>query len=199
MVFRQHKLFWGSSYDRGLDMVLKLWPEIRKAVPDAELHCCYGWNLFNAFFNDNPERMAWMDKMNKLMEMPGITHHGRVGRKELARIRQDCGIWFYPTYFTEINCITALQCQEDGVVPVVTNFAALKETVGSGTKIDGDIYLDEVQDAALKAVAEMMTNKELWEKESIKAQEFAKDYTWLRIAAQWEAVFDEDRVRTTKK
>lgn len=199
MVSRQHKLFWGSSYDRGLDMVLKMWPEIRKAVPDAELHVCYGWNLFNAFFNDNPERMQWMDKMNKLMEMPGITHHGRLGKEELAKVRKSCGIWFYPTYFTEINCITALQCQEDGLVPVVTNFAALKETVGAGIKVDGDIYMAETQENILADLIAMMGNKELWEQESAKAQQFAKDFSWDKISSQWEAVFHENELRRDGK
>lgn len=188
---RQHKLFWGSSYDRGLDIVLKLWPEILKTVPDAELHICYGWNLFEAVFNDNPERMAWKDKMDKLMTQKGVTHHGRLGKKELDKVRKACGIWFYPTFFQEINCITALQCQNDGVVPVVTNFAALKETVGSGIKVDGDIYLKETQEKILKELLEMMTNEELWEKESRKAKRFAKRYSWDNIAAEWYKHFDD--------
>jgi len=141
----KHKLFYGSSYDRGLDILLGMWPRIIEDYPDTELHVCYGWNLFDVAFANNPERMAWKDRMNELMKQKGITHHGRLGKKELKKVRENCTIWAYPTYFAEINCITALDCQSDGVVPVTMDDFALSETVGSGIKVKGDIYDKETQ------------------------------------------------------
>ena len=187
---RHHKLFWGSSYDRGLQHLLKMWPEIKKAYPDATLDVCYGWNLFLTAYRDNAERMAWMKRMGEMMKQPRITHHGRVGKEELKEIRSKCGIWSYPTDFTEINCITALEAQADGLVPVVINYAALKETVGSGIKIDGDIYDKETQQKYLKELLALMGNKERWKKESKKAQKFAQKFSWDRIADLWLKHFD---------
>ena len=132
MAFRQHKLFWGSSYDRGLDNLLYMWPDIKKAYPDAELHCCYGWKLFDMLARTNPERRQWKASVEIMMQHPGVIHHGRLGKEELAKVRKECGIWAYPTYFTEINCITALDCMRDGVVPVTMDLAALSEVVGAG-------------------------------------------------------------------
>ena len=43
---KHHKLWWQSSYDRGLDILLYLWPDIKQAYPDAELGVAYGWDLF---------------------------------------------------------------------------------------------------------------------------------------------------------
>lgn len=182
---RQHKLFYGSSYDRGLDILLFIWPDIKKAYPDAELHVCYGWELFNKIAGNNPERMQWKKSVESMMSQEGVIHHGRVGQRELAKIRESCGIWAYPTYFTEINCITALEAQADGLVPVTMTLAALSETVGAGVKIEGDIRNYEVQEQYLKALLEIMEDAEKWQGESEKAKEFAKNYTWDKIANLW--------------
>lgn len=186
---RQHKLFYGSSYDRGLIHLLNLWPKIIEKYPDATLDICYGWSLFLRFYADNPERMAWKERMDKLMTQQGITDHGRVSKKELGKIRQQCGIWAYPTDFQEINCITALQAQESGCVPCVINFAALKETVGAGIRIDGDIYDSEVKEAYLQGLFNLMGNEKLWKEEQTKGIEWAKNYSWDKIAKEWSNEF----------
>lgn len=186
---RHHKLFYGSSYDRGLDILLKLWPKILARFPDATLDVCYGWELYDRAYADNPERMAWKERMNKLMEQKGITHHGRLGKQELTKVRSSCGIWAYPSYFAEINCITALECQRDGLLPVTMDAFALKETVHAGAKVPGDIYDDETQEAWLTALFTFMEDKQKWEEESKKAQNAIKNYSWDEIAAQWTHAF----------
>lgn len=185
MAFRQHKLLWASSYDRGLQHLLKMWPDIKKAYPDATLDIFYGWGLFATRFADNPERMAWMDRINNQMQQDGITHHGRVGKKELNDATKKCGIWAYPTDFDEINCITALNCQKYGCVPCVINKAALKETVGSGVKVDGDIYDPETYDLYLKELLDLMGDEKRWKQEQKKGKVFAKDFGWSLIADSW--------------
>jgi glycosyltransferase involved in cell wall biosynthesis len=185
MASKQHKLFWGSSYDRGLDILLNMWPEIKAAYSDATLDICYGWGLFEGRYINNPERMNWKAKLDEQMKGEGITHHGRVGKTELAKIRGQCGIWAYPTYFPEINCITALDAQNDGLVPVVIELAALAETVGSGVKVQGDIYLPQTRKEFLAELLRVMGDEDVWARESEKAKEFAKDYVWENIAKAW--------------
>ena len=189
MVSRQHKLFWGSSYDRGLQYLLFIWPDVKTAVPDAELHVCYGWDTFLQLCGNNPERMEWYHSMLTLLKQPGITEHGRLGKKELAQVRESCGIWSYPTDFLEINCITALETQYDGLVPVTMSLAALQETTGSGIKLSGDIKQPEIQKKYLKELLSMMNETQKWETESKKAQKFAKSYSWENISTEWDELF----------
>lgn len=179
---KNHKLFYGSSYDRGLDYVLEQWPQIIERFPDAELHICYGWNLFLSFYSNNPERMAWYTKMCELMQQKGVTDHGRLGKQELAELRKSCGIWAYPTEFTEISCITAMECQNDGLVPVVTSVAALVETVGAGS------IVSERKDW-LVALFSYMDDVSRWETESKKAHEFAQKFGWDDVAKNWAKEF----------
>jgi glycosyltransferase involved in cell wall biosynthesis len=191
MASKQHKLFWASSYDRGLNYLLFMWPDIIQMYPDAELHICYGWDAFLKFFSNNAERMSWKTSMDKLMNQKGITHHGRLGKKELAKVRKSCGIWAYPTNFQEINCITALDCQFDGVVPVTMDYGALQETVGAGIKVKGDIKDVNTQKEYLNALLKLMGNKKYWESLVKDGKKFAKDFTWDKIAGKWIEFFEK--------
>lgn len=190
MASRQHKLFWGSSYDRGLQHLLKMWPDVVKKFPNAELHIYYGWKLFDQAFRTNPERMNWKDRMNEQMKHKGIKQHGRVGQPDLKKARENCGIWAYPTDFDEINCITALETQAAGCVPCVINRAALKETVGSGVRVEGDIFDPDVQEEYLKQLLVLMGDEKKWKAEQAKGKEFAKKFSWEKIAKEWVKVFE---------
>ena len=188
---RRHKLFWSSSYDRGLDVLLFLWPDIKKKYVDAELHICYGWDTFDSLTRGNPERQVWKKSVQLMIDQPGIFHHGRLGKKELKKVRQNCGIWAYPTYFTEINCITALETQQDGLVPVTMALGALNETVGSGVKMKGKITDPKTKDKYLEVLLEMMGDGKKWKEESKKAKKFIKKFNWSKMARSWDEVFKE--------
>jgi len=191
MESKQHKLLYASSYDRGLIWLLKLWPRIIEKYPDATLSIYYGWNLFDKAFSNNPERMAWKKKMCDLMTQKGITEYGRVGKEELNKATQEAGVWVYCTDFDEINCITALNCQKYGCVPCVINRAALKETVGSGIKVDGEIYDPVVKEKYITELLCLMGDEKKWEEESNKGIDFAKNYSWEKISDSWVKVFNE--------
>jgi len=186
---KQQKIWWQSSYDRGLLYLLKMWPKIREAYPEATLDICYGWDLFIKAHSNNPERMRWMNKVSDLMNQPGIIHHGKVGQDKLRELRKQCGIWAYTTDFDEINCIGALEAQDDGVVPCVINKAALKETVGSGVKVDGEVWDPEVREEYLKQLLDLMGDDKRWQEESNKGKKFAKGYYRPDIAQQWTLQF----------
>jgi len=191
MTSKQHTLGYFSSYDRGLSNLLYLWPDIRQAYPDAELHVAYGWTLFLKIASGNPERMQWYKSMCTLLQQPGITEHGRIGKEELAQVRKQCGIWAYPTDFQEINCITALDCQSDGLVPVCVDLGALQETAKEGILVKGDIKDVKVQQEYLKQLLDLMGDKEKWKKLSNKCRKFSNKYHWDTISSKWAEYFDE--------
>ncbi len=186
---RHHKLFFGSNYERGLELLLSLWPHIRERFHDATLDICYGWNFFDQVNANNPPAREWKARISEQMHQDGITHHGRIGKKELAKVRSQCGIWAYPTHFSEINCITALESQADGLVPVTMRLAALEESVASGIKISGDIRLPDVQQAWLDALFCIMDDENTWREESDRAKAFGCQFSWEKIADEWTAFF----------
>ena len=185
-----HAMIYGSSYDRGVEHILKMWLDVRKAVPDATLTIFYGWNLFDIGYRDNPERMAWKEKINKLMEQPGITHLGLISHEAVQRETEKAGVWVYPTHFGEINCINAMKAQAWGAIPCVINYAALTETVQFGEKVEGDIYDQETKDAFLKALVGLLNDPERQEKIRGEMMPWARGkFGWDKVAKQWSEEF----------
>lgn len=159
---RRNSVGYFSAYYRGLECLLDMWPRIRERVPDATLDVYYGWESWLALEGED-DFYHRMEKRFAEMAAHGVTVHGRVSHEELARAMRATQVWAYPTQFSEIHCITALKAQEAGCYPVVTNVAALAETVQSGDKLRTQkIYIDEYQqqkfvDAVVSALEEGKT------------------------------------------
>lgn len=179
----KHRVIWTSSYDRGLEHLLTVWPGVKKAVPDAELHVFYGWQLFDKFFRDNPERMGWKAKIENMMTYKGIYHHGRVPQDLLEQEIKKSGVWAYPTDFFEINCISAIKAQAFGAYPVCMDYGALKETVQFGKKIAGNIWdkREEYKKALIDALKVPMKDGS----RKIMRKAIHNKYAWSTIISGW--------------
>lgn len=174
-----HRVFYGSSPDRGLDNVLEIWPMVREAIPDAELHICYGFELYERLLGHVRSKMAWRDKVMEMMKQPGVIYHGKVGKGELYEIAASCQVWAYPTYFEEIDCITARYCQALGTMPVIYDYAALMTTVQRGVRL----AVDPKDKRSLKQYAPALIK-------ALKASDsfdpgFTKEWDWSNIADKW--------------
>lgn len=182
-----------SSYDRGLEHLLKMWPQVIKQVPEAQLHVFYGWQLFEKFYHDNPASMAWKQKMDDLMTQPGITHHGRVPQPELKTWMEQCGIFAYPTHFGEISCISAMKAQAYGAIPVVIDYAALSTTVKYGKKVEGDIYEPETQKKYLHNLIASLKDSAWQDALRPQMMQWAQEnFTWKQVAIDWTNEFKEN-------
>jgi len=182
---------YGSSYDRGLEHLLKMWPDVIKEVPDAKLRIFYGWVLFDKVAANNPERQAWKEKMQKLMQQPGITHLGRISHGACQVEMENAGIWAYPCHFGEISCITAMRAQAFGAIPVCTDYAALDETVQHGIKVEGDIYEPEVRETFKNQLVRLLRNPKEQEVLRDPMMKWAKEhFSWVTVAKQWSEEFD---------
>lgn len=179
------KLIYKSSYDRGLEHLLNMWPEIKKEVPEATLDVYYGWNLFDKGHANNPQMMKWKELMVSLMKQDGIKEHGRVSKDELDKATAMADIWAYPTHFGETNCITALDSQKLGCVPVTIAYAGLLDTVYSGVLIEGDIYEPETREKFIKELVALWKDKKRYHEEKVKGIEGASKFAWPRIARLW--------------
>lgn len=183
------RIIYTSSFDRGLQHLLEMWPDVRKAVPDVELECFYGWQLFDQFYRDNPASMGWKARIVSMLGQEGVTKHGRLSQPDLAEEMKTCGIWAYPTHFGEINCISAIKAQAYGCEPVVINYAALRETVQYGRRIEGDIYDPETKEEFKKQLIDALLNP-MSEEKRAEMMVWAKEkYAWEKIAQSWAIEF----------
>lgn len=186
---KKHKVLYTSAPDRGLDCLLKMWPEIKKCVPEAELYWAYGWTTYDKIHHSNPKMQRYKQAVCELLKQDGVHELGRIGHEELAEHMLEANVWAYPTAFTEISCITAMKMQAAGCTPVCTTVAALDETVQYGHKLDVfDIYTNQqAQDMFVDKVVDVLQNGYPKQDEMRTwAQSF---YDWDTVAKEWSNEF----------
>lgn len=189
-----NRLVYSSSPNRGLDLLLALMPEIRKHVPDAHLDIFYGfeaWETFARMRGDRAELDAieGFKRMISDAERAGYaTFHGRVPQSKLARAFMEAKVWAYPTSFLETSCITAMEAQAAGCIPVTSKIAALPETVKHGFLVEpGQRYGEQW----LAAVIGMLRDDGAREKLARAARTYAlAELSWSGLAKGWLEMFE---------
>lgn len=187
---KENSIAYVSSPDRGLVYLLKNWKAIHTAVPDSELNIYYGFNTFDILHKNNPAMQKWKEGVMALMDQPGIKYHGRVSHTKLHEELSKSDIWAYPTDFQEISCISAMKAEALGAIPVVTNYAALKETIKNGYKIDVNIKTEDGQKEYVEALVKIMKDSQGKLDKRKTMIPFARDYfKWSKVANDWDALF----------
>lgn len=200
------RLMYASSPDRGLLLILENWFRIRERVPDAELHVFYGFHNMEVIIALNGKgdwRYEYQLQLQALLQQPGVVWHDRVGQSELWKEWAASAIWFYPTEFPETSCITSMEAQACGAIPVTTEFWALKSNVMDGYKFDGlPQKSDVVRGLMIDKVVWLLNNgTDHWDdtddssdisRRHVMQIEARKRFNWDRIADQWEGWIRED-------
>lgn len=177
-----HACIYGSNYARGLEILLDIWPDIRKQFPKATLDIYYGWQHWGLL---SPDKEFKMRAQVIALASQGVTDHGLVGHSELNRAYNKASFWTYPCIAPETFCITALRAQLAGAVPVIIEGTALPETVPHGYKCQ---KAEDYQATLVKALQEA---EGITLADRKKMGEFIlQEYTWKAIAEKWKKVFD---------
>ena len=191
-----HLMVYGSDYERGLATLLKHWPTIKNAVPQARLNVFYGWQTLESLF---PERAAELHReLDPLLAQPGVTHLGKISHQEVAAQYLQAGVWAYPCRFWE-NCpISAMKAQAGGAVPVIIPRGGLGEIVRFGFRTRRgyeDVSPDDVGELErewLDGLIGMLSSPE--EQDRIRREMIPASrarFAWSVIAEQWEREFAE--------
>lgn len=194
-----HRLVYASSPDRGLRPLLSIFKRAREWVPDLELHITYGFDNINKLEKLNPA--AWRnvarerDAILKLADQPGVHWTGRISQRELYRLWLSAGLWAYPTLFTETSCITCMEAQALGAIPITNPLWALAENVMHGVFIHGDSYADGLTQARYAAeIVRLATDEKLQEQIRAEMMPAARHrFNWERTVDQLESwLYDFD-------
>lgn len=198
---RNPRCVYSSSADRGLDVMLELWPQIRARVPDAELHVFYGFDVLDRVAILNPALVAYKQHVLGLAaaaggEDGGVFLRGRIGQRDLAAEMQQARVWSYPTGFLETSCIGAMEARAAGLAIVTSDLGALAETVGThGHLISwptgedephnrSDAYRREFVDAAVAA----LTDETFWSRLHAAALDGVAELDWSERVPEWEQI-----------
>ena len=161
---RTQRVLFSSSPDRGLDVLLQLWPQVRERVPRAELVCMYA-PVYDAVADQDPALAAHRDTIRALATQPGVRRLDGLSQPALAQLMRSSMVWAHPSYctpyadrFYETSCIGAMEAQAAGCCVVAANWGALRETVKTGTLIDGDPAGDDFKARFATAIVAGLTD-----------------------------------------
>ena len=184
------KIMFASSPDRGLLGLLKIFSRAREYDDELELHAFYGFNNIDKL--KHAPQFRYFEKMKSDIlayeGKPGFYFHGRTTQPDLYRHWLSSGIWCYPTNFCETSCITCMEAQAMGAIPITNAVAALKQNVHWGTFVNGDAYGDKLAHARyVGEILRLTSNPLLQERIRVPMMEDArKMFDYENFVTEWE-------------
>jgi len=173
-----------SIPDRGLPLVRTMWPQIKKAVPDATLTITSDYTLWGVGPQNHQHRMNFL-------HVEGVEFVGAIPRKELAKKQLEAQILLYPCIFEEMFCISAAECQVAGAIPVTPPVAALETTNEFGVLVPGHPndpgWLNHYAELIIKMMVDQEGQAAIRDEMMPAA---ANRFRWDRICAEWENLFE---------
>jgi tetratricopeptide (TPR) repeat protein len=201
-----------STPDRGLITTLRIVDQARKVDPEISLVAAYGFTPFtrkcyaanrHRFLPDVGHEIStdlYEQRVSQLLDSTGSTMLHRIGFEELYKLLLSSGVWLYPTRFPEISCMSAMEAQAAGCIPLSTRYAALGETIlpfaaslappleplpETGEVQSG--WIDQAASKLLKAVQQPAASKQRQQLAELAWQSFNVD----DLAKEWVTTLSE--------
>jgi glycosyltransferase involved in cell wall biosynthesis len=197
------RLIYASSPDRGMEYLLDIFPRAKEIVPDLELHLYYGFNNIDRVVERAQERDAKSisarfvtrntERLRQIIDQPGVFDHGRMGQSDLLSEWFKAGIWCHPSNFTETSCITCMDAQACGAVPITSPVWAVEENVQHGVFVDGDVTQDLTRSRFVLELVKLALQPKLQEQIRREMMPWARSrFDWEGVVDQWEVWADQD-------
>lgn len=153
-----------SSYERGLERLLELWPEILNKLPNATLNIC----SYNSFPN------SIIEKINNFKL--SINLYGKLNQNELNELSKRTEYWLYPLNGHETSCISGLEMLLNEVICVYYPKTGLKDTLeDNGVKVQHGNEIENILELSKKDKTDIR----------LKGKLFALKCSWKEKAKEW--------------
>jgi len=178
-----------SAPERGLDVLLELWPRIRAEVPEARLQCTHA-PVYSELERVAPRLAGYRQRVRELADQPGVEVLGAVPRERLARLLGAARVWVNPSWsspwdapFLECSCIAALEAQAAGAWPVASAWGALPETLRVGELVPAlDAPGEAWRRALVAAIVRGLHEPGLAQRAGREGPLAVKERSWQRTA-----------------
>lgn len=197
------RVMYASSPDRGLHWLLRAWPEIRAAVPHAELHIFYRFDQWMDHFT-SMEPEPWMDNTypelisrakyirEALRRLDGYGVHvvKSVSRRRMAVEMSRAEVLAYPcdtVSYTEGFSVTLMEACASGMIPVTTDVDALGSIYGKSVPMVPSPVGGNLREFT-GLVVSALTDPGFRETWSGRSRGLVKSHTWSRLAKDLESV-----------
>lgn len=193
---RAQRLVYTSSPDRGLDVLLELWPKIKAKAPDAVFSFAYA-DVYDRIAEQDPTIGAFREKVAGMLDQPGVQPLGSLSQPDLVRLMRTSRVWAHPSWasiagepFFETSCIGSLEAQAAGCLVVASGWGALPESVRVGRLVNSEPGGARWKRALVAAIVEGLTLPavQAWAEE--KGTQQAKHWGWEGVADQIAGLLD---------
>ncbi len=207
-----NKVIYTSRPDRGLDVLLEMWPRIKQALPDLHLYIAY-YEFKAADEGPLKNLVTKLDAM--IAKLPDVHKLPAMKKEDLYKEIASSMLLVYPSIFWETSCMAAIEAIACGTPVVTSSYCALKETVpdhqvgllvkGSPRvqQDDGTFVYNEpatqYQKRFVKRVVQLMSSMAEWEKLHQGCLRWSQQYDYGVIGAEWDAKLREVLVTSNHK
>ena len=120
-----------SAPYRGLNVLLTVFPEIRRRVPGTRLEVYSGMQLYQAMDKDAQYRVLY----DACRTTEGVELMGVVSQPVLAKRLKSVTLYAYPNTFAETFCIAALEAMAAGCRIVTSDLGGLRQTTAGFARL----------------------------------------------------------------
>lgn len=181
------KFIYSSFANRGLLILLQMWPAIISLWPEATLDIFIDLN--NLWLVNNHGEQV--NKIKKLLEQypesMNIINHGWIDKITLYKeYWSKADIWLYPCTFMETFCHTALEAAASKTLIITNDLAALPETVSDyGYIIKGNPNESIWQEQVIDILKSYYNNSDKFKQNIEKNYQRTLNLTWKQKAEEF--------------
>lgn len=182
-------LIYTSAPFRGLELLINLFPIIRKKVPGTTLKVFSSMKTYQT--PADKEKKDYGALYDKCRNTRGIEYHASIPQGRLAKVLFKASVFAYPNIFPETSCIAAMEAMAAGCLIVSSESGGLPETTAgfaSLIEIDGNLqkYSQDFIDQTVNSLRQFKNgDKEIKNKLFSQVAFVNRDYTWTKRAISW--------------
>lgn len=148
---RPPALAYTSTPYRGLDLLLDVFPEIRRACPEVTLTLYSSMAVYNVAGAED----GFAPLYERARRMAGVEHVGSVPQPDLATALSGTAVLAYPSTFAETSCIAVIEALAAGCAVVTSDLGALPETAAGHARL---VPVDRLRDDFAAAVVDALVS-----------------------------------------
>ncbi len=179
-----------STPERGLDLLLDVFPKIREAIPGTRLKVFSSMKVYQVAEADDQSENNRLYRLCRDTE--GVEYVGSLPQPELASELRAVTVLAYPNTVPETSCIAVMEAMASGCWVVTSNWGGLPETTAGFASLipvegDWDIYKDrfieEIVQVLAACTATDPTDAELHLRQQVEYVN--REYNWSARSQQW--------------
>jgi glycosyltransferase involved in cell wall biosynthesis len=205
------RVIWASSADRGLHLLLSMWPEIKQRVAHASLRCFYHFEP--AHFDDyeavgqnvHPDLLEIAQRKRYIRYAMGklagptwdVEHVGSVSRERMAREFEQAEVLAYPCdtiRYTEGFSVTTMEACASGCLPIITDIDALGQIYGGAAPMVpvANGFTKNARVEFVELVVRGLANEDWRDEQASLARMLAEQHAWPVLAERLEKMLQRE-------